>query len=67
VETPENGVPTSLGNPAHHAGFPLFHSSDDCEIFTRELFSLDDGDQFSKNATTSVASLRGLIGSIPER
>jgi hypothetical protein len=41
--------------------FPLSHSSDDDNL------SLDDRDHFLQNPTASVASLRRLITSIPER
>jgi len=51
----ETGVPTALGNPATDAGFPLSHSFNNNK--------LDDRDHFQQNAKTSVASLRGLIGS----
>ena len=51
----ETGVPTALGNPAIDAGFPLFPSFNNNK--------LDDRDHFQQNAKTSVASLRGLIGS----
>jgi hypothetical protein len=51
----ETGVPTALGNPATDAGFPLSHSCNNNK--------LDDRDHFQQNAKTSVASLRGLIGS----
>jgi hypothetical protein len=37
--------------------FPLSHSSNNNKL------SLDDRDHFQQNAKTSVASLRGLIGS----
>jgi hypothetical protein len=37
--------------------FPLSHSSNNNKL------SLDDRDHFKQNAKTSVASLRGLIGS----
>jgi hypothetical protein len=51
----ETGVPTALGNPATDAGFPLSHSCNNNK--------LDDRDHYQQNAKTSVASLRGLIGS----
>jgi len=52
------GKAASLGNPANNAGFPLSHS------FNNN--NLDHPDHFLENPSASVASLRRLIGSIPE-
>lgn len=54
----KSGVPTALGNPANGAGSHFSHSFNN---------KLDHRDQFLENPNASVASLRRLLKSFPER